>query len=140
MTKPIATVDGEGTHVYGAFSPISGRWFIFLRRLPVRIHRAPRFPLLHTYMFVCFPPPSSKHSRSRTVHTYYICTTVCVLLRRFAANFYSDRPAFCLPCFSPTQGFIELPGAGHCPMDETPHLTDPVVLDFVAKHYNKSSK
>ncbi|CBJ33720.1 conserved unknown protein [Ectocarpus siliculosus] len=39
--------------------------------------------------------------------------------------------------FDSVEGFVELPGAGHCPMDEAPHLTDPVVLDFVAKHYKK---
>eukprot|EP00752_Nemacystus_decipiens_P009979 g8899.t1 len=38
--------------------------------------------------------------------------------------------------FDSVEDFIELPGAGHCPMDEAPQLTDPVVLDFVAKHYN----
>lgn len=37
------------------------------------------------------------------------------------------------------QGFIDLIGAGHCPQDEAPHLTDPIVLDFVAKHSQKSS-
>lgn len=63
-------------------------------------------------------------------HTTYI-TIVCVAL---------SSPLLLHPFFSAdffAQGFVELPGAGHCPMDEAPHLTDPVVLDFVAKHFNK---
>lgn len=41
-------------------------------------------------------------------------------------------------CYLFGQDFIDLPGAGHCPQDEAPHLTDPVVLDFVNKHYKSS--
>ena len=47
------------------------------------------------------------------------------------------RPIPSLGAIFCPQDFIELPGAGHCPMDEAPQLTDPVVLDFVAKHYSK---
>ncbi|CAM9973729.1 unnamed protein product, partial [Sphacelaria rigidula] len=32
------------------------------------------------------------------------------------------------------QEFITLPGAGHCPMDEAPHLVNPVIINFVEKH------
>ena len=30
--------------------------------------------------------------------------------------------------------FIELPGVGHCPQDEAPHLVNPLILDWVARH------
>lgn len=39
--------------------------------------------------------------------------------------------------YDSVEDFIDLPGAGHCPQDEAPHLTDPIVLDFVNKHYKK---
>ncbi|CAN0213882.1 unnamed protein product, partial [Laminaria digitata] len=41
--------------------------------------------------------------------------------------------------YDSVEDFIDLPGAGHCPQDEAPHLTDPVVLDFVNKHYKSSA-
>jgi pimeloyl-ACP methyl ester carboxylesterase len=30
--------------------------------------------------------------------------------------------------------FIELPGVGHCPQDEAPHLVNPLIKDWVARH------
>lgn len=30
--------------------------------------------------------------------------------------------------------FIELPGVGHCPQDEAPHLVNPLVRAFVERH------
>jgi pimeloyl-ACP methyl ester carboxylesterase len=30
--------------------------------------------------------------------------------------------------------FVELPGVGHCPQDEAPHLVNPLVADFIRKH------
>ncbi|CAM9602744.1 unnamed protein product [Ascophyllum nodosum] len=41
--------------------------------------------------------------------------------------------------YDSVESFVDLVGAGHCPQDEAPHLTDPLILDFVAKHYRKSS-
>ena len=30
--------------------------------------------------------------------------------------------------------YVELPGVGHCPMDEAPHLVNPRILSFVERH------
>jgi pimeloyl-ACP methyl ester carboxylesterase len=35
--------------------------------------------------------------------------------------------------------FIELPGVGHCPQDEAPHLVNPLIKEWVAKHSGSSS-
>ncbi|CAM9332594.1 unnamed protein product [Discosporangium mesarthrocarpum] len=37
--------------------------------------------------------------------------------------------------FESVEDFITLPGAGHCPQDEVPHLTNPIIKQFVEKHY-----
>ncbi|PSC67131.1 chloroplastic isoform X2, partial [Micractinium conductrix] len=31
------------------------------------------------------------------------------------------------------QEFVSLPGVGHCPQDEAPHLVNPLILDFVRR-------
>lgn len=30
--------------------------------------------------------------------------------------------------------FVVLPGVGHCPQDEAPHLVNPLITRFVAKY------
>ena len=30
--------------------------------------------------------------------------------------------------------FVELPGVGHCPMDENPGLVNPLILGFIQRH------
>mmetsp|Transcript_9061 Transcript_9061/g.22587 ORF Transcript_9061/g.22587 Transcript_9061/m.22587 type:complete len:160 (+) Transcript_9061:490-969(+) len=39
-----------------------------------------------------------------------------------------------LKSFPSVLEFVELPGVGHCPMDEVPDQINPMVLDFIAKH------
>jgi len=36
--------------------------------------------------------------------------------------------------YSTVEEFIELPGVGHCPQDEAPHLVNPLIKDWVARH------
>ncbi|XP_076930005.1 uncharacterized protein LOC143594626 [Bidens hawaiensis] len=36
--------------------------------------------------------------------------------------------------FEPVEDFITLPGVGHCPQDEAPHLVNPLIESFVARH------
>ncbi|GAB4835114.1 hypothetical protein Ancab_000022 [Ancistrocladus abbreviatus] len=36
--------------------------------------------------------------------------------------------------FEPVEQFIVLPDVGHCPQDEAPHLVNPLVESFVARH------
>jgi pimeloyl-ACP methyl ester carboxylesterase len=31
------------------------------------------------------------------------------------------------------QEFVSLPGVGHCPQDEAPHLVNPLIQDFVKR-------
>lgn len=33
--------------------------------------------------------------------------------------------------FESVDRFIELPGVGHCPMDEAPELINPLLMEFV---------
>ena len=35
--------------------------------------------------------------------------------------------------------FVELPGVGHCPMDENPGLVNPLMLRFVQRHLKSRS-
>ena len=39
-----------------------------------------------------------------------------------------------LPPSLPPQEFVSLPGVGHCPQDEAPHLVNPLILEFVQRH------
>lgn len=32
------------------------------------------------------------------------------------------------------QKYTELPGVGHCPQDEAPHLVNPLIKDFVMRN------
>ncbi|KAL5765280.1 hypothetical protein ACOSQ2_017874 [Xanthoceras sorbifolium] len=36
--------------------------------------------------------------------------------------------------FDPVEDFVVLPNVGHCPQDEAPHLVNPLVESFVARH------
>lgn len=36
--------------------------------------------------------------------------------------------------FDPVEDFVVLPDVGHCPQDEAPHLVNPLVESFVARH------
>ncbi len=36
--------------------------------------------------------------------------------------------------YASVEEFVSLPGVGHCPQDEAPHLINPLVLQFVARH------
>ncbi|GMP92119.1 hypothetical protein CsSME_00042480 [Camellia sinensis var. sinensis] len=36
--------------------------------------------------------------------------------------------------FDSVEDFIVLPNVGHCPQDEAPHLVNPIVESFVARH------
>jgi pimeloyl-ACP methyl ester carboxylesterase len=36
--------------------------------------------------------------------------------------------------YAAVEEFVSLPGVGHCPQDEAPHLVNPVILDFVRRH------
>lgn len=39
--------------------------------------------------------------------------------------------------FESVEDFVTLPGAGHCPMDEAPHLVNPLIVNFVEKHASR---
>ncbi|KAK7283633.1 hypothetical protein RIF29_13276 [Crotalaria pallida] len=41
--------------------------------------------------------------------------------------------------FDSVEDFIVLPNVGHCPQDEAPHLVNPLVESFVARHAKSSS-
>ncbi|XP_028759674.1 pheophytinase, chloroplastic isoform X2 [Neltuma alba] len=41
--------------------------------------------------------------------------------------------------FDSVEDFVVLPNVGHCPQDEAPHLVNPLVESFVAKHAESSS-
>ncbi|KAI7728010.1 hypothetical protein M8C21_006077 [Ambrosia artemisiifolia] len=41
--------------------------------------------------------------------------------------------------FDPVEDFIALPGVGHCPQDEAPHLVNPLIESFVARHATMKS-
>ncbi|KAJ0510931.1 putative alpha/beta hydrolase-1 [Helianthus annuus] len=41
--------------------------------------------------------------------------------------------------FDPVEDLIALPGVGHCPQDEAPHLVNPLVESFVARHATMKS-
>ncbi|XP_027915743.1 pheophytinase, chloroplastic [Vigna unguiculata] len=41
--------------------------------------------------------------------------------------------------FDSVEDFIVLPNVGHCPQDEAPHLVNPLVESFVARHTKSSS-
>ncbi|KAK9814391.1 hypothetical protein WJX72_005098 [[Myrmecia] bisecta] len=36
--------------------------------------------------------------------------------------------------YASVEEFVVLPGAGHCPQDEAPHLVNPAILRFIARH------
>jgi pimeloyl-ACP methyl ester carboxylesterase len=36
--------------------------------------------------------------------------------------------------YEAVEEFVSLPGVGHCPQDEAPHLVNPLILSFVARH------
>lgn len=36
--------------------------------------------------------------------------------------------------FDTVEDFVVLPDVGHCPQDEAPHLVNPIVESFVARH------
>lgn len=36
--------------------------------------------------------------------------------------------------FQTVENFVVLPDVGHCPQDEAPHLVNPIVESFVARH------
>ncbi|XP_021593651.1 uncharacterized hydrolase YugF isoform X2 [Manihot esculenta] len=36
--------------------------------------------------------------------------------------------------YDPVEDFVILPNVGHCPQDEAPHLVNPIVASFVARH------
>ncbi|KAL2456942.1 alpha/beta-hydrolase superfamily protein [Forsythia ovata] len=40
--------------------------------------------------------------------------------------------------FESVEDFIVLPNVGHCPQDEAPHLVNPLVMSFVARHATRS--
>lgn len=37
--------------------------------------------------------------------------------------------------YETVEEFIELPGVGHCPMDEAPDVVNPRMLDFIQRHF-----
>ncbi|GAA0140616.1 hypothetical protein Leryth_007917 [Lithospermum erythrorhizon] len=41
--------------------------------------------------------------------------------------------------FDTVEDFIALPGVGHCPQDEAPHIVNPIVNSFVARHAKSTS-
>lgn len=40
--------------------------------------------------------------------------------------------------FDTVEDFVVLPNVGHCPQDEAPHLVNPLVESFVARHESSS--
>lgn len=38
--------------------------------------------------------------------------------------------------YSAVEEFVELENVGHCPMDEAPHLVNPISLAFINRHFN----
>ena len=36
--------------------------------------------------------------------------------------------------YASVEEFVSLPGVGHCPQDEAPHLTNPLALAFIDRH------
>ncbi|CAI9754709.1 unnamed protein product [Fraxinus pennsylvanica] len=41
--------------------------------------------------------------------------------------------------FDSVEDFVVLPNVGHCPQDEAPHLVNPLVMSFVARHVKRSA-
>lgn len=39
--------------------------------------------------------------------------------------------------YSCVEEFIELPGVGHCPQDEAPHLVNPIIEKWIERHYKE---
>lgn len=47
---------------------------------------------------------------------------------------YTRAPMLAAQEYASVEEYVELPGVGHCPMDEAPDLVNPLVLSFVQRH------
>jgi len=64
----------------------------------------------------------------------------CPVLTVWGAADPWESVALARPLYSPeanpgvVSAFIELPGVGHCPQDEAPHLVNPLLVDWLLSH------